>query len=111
MATKNLARTVVEGGRDTYSKLYRKLRKRSERRLRFDVEGDVMRPGARVRIQRFRAASSGVGPDDAGIVATLTGAIRTHPRFGLSLLTWPPLWLGAAGFGWRGRWIVGSKPT
>jgi hypothetical protein len=26
MATKNLARTVVEGGRDPYSKLYRKLR-------------------------------------------------------------------------------------
>jgi len=42
MARKNLARTVVEGGRDTYSKLYRKLRNRSERRLRFDLEGDVM---------------------------------------------------------------------
>ena len=48
MATKNLARTVVEGGRDTYSKLYRKLRKRSERRLRFDVEGDVMHGQERV---------------------------------------------------------------
>jgi hypothetical protein len=42
MATKNLARTVVEGGRDTYSKLYRRLRNRSERRLRFDLEGDPM---------------------------------------------------------------------
>jgi hypothetical protein len=37
MATKNLARTVVEGGRDTYSKLYRKLRNRSERRHRAEV--------------------------------------------------------------------------
>jgi len=42
MATRNLARTVVEGGRDRYSKLYRRLRNRSERRLRFDVEGDIM---------------------------------------------------------------------
>jgi hypothetical protein len=42
MATKNLARTIVEGGRDTYSKLYRRLRNRSERRLRFDLEGDPM---------------------------------------------------------------------
>ncbi len=48
MATKNLARTVVEGGRDTYSKLYRKLRNRSERRLRFDLEGDVMHGQERV---------------------------------------------------------------
>jgi hypothetical protein len=42
MATKNLARTVVEGGRDTYSKLYRRLRNRRERRLRFDLEGDAI---------------------------------------------------------------------
>jgi hypothetical protein len=42
MATKNLARTVVEGGRDTYSKLHRRLRNRNERRLRFDLEGDVI---------------------------------------------------------------------
>lgn len=48
MATKNLARTVVEGGRDSYSKLYRKLRNRSERRLRFDLEGDVMHGEKRV---------------------------------------------------------------
>ena len=41
MDTKNLARTVVEGGRDRYSKLDRKLRNRSERRLRFDLDGDV----------------------------------------------------------------------
>ena len=48
MAPKNLARTVVEGGRDTYSKLYRKLRNRSERRLRFDLEGDVIHGQERV---------------------------------------------------------------
>jgi hypothetical protein len=48
MATKNLARTVVEGGRHRYSKLYRKLRNRSERRLRFDLEGDVMHGRERV---------------------------------------------------------------
>jgi hypothetical protein len=52
MATKNLARTVLEGGRDTYSKLYRRLRNRSERRLRFDLEGDVVR-------QRSLAGSTG----------------------------------------------------
>jgi hypothetical protein len=42
VATRNLARTVVEGGRAGYSKLERKLRNRSERRLRFDVEGNVV---------------------------------------------------------------------
>jgi hypothetical protein len=41
MATKNLARTVVEGGRAGYSKLDRKLRNRRERRLRFDLEGEL----------------------------------------------------------------------
>jgi hypothetical protein len=42
MATKNLGRTVVEGGRATYSKLDRRLRNRSERRLRFDLDGDPL---------------------------------------------------------------------
>ena len=42
MATKNLARTVVEGGRSIYSKLDRKERNRRERRLRYDAEGNVV---------------------------------------------------------------------
>jgi hypothetical protein len=57
MATKTLARPVVEGGRDTYSRLYRKLRNRSERRLRFDLEGDVMHGQELGRIQTFRGPS------------------------------------------------------
>lgn len=40
MATKKLARTVVEGGRAGYSKWDRRRRNRSQRRLRFDEEGD-----------------------------------------------------------------------
>jgi hypothetical protein len=43
MATRNLARTVVEGGRSGYSKLARKVRNRTERRLRFDEEGNIVR--------------------------------------------------------------------
>ena len=42
MATRNLARTVVEGGRAGYSKWERKARNRSNRRLRFDAEGDIV---------------------------------------------------------------------
>jgi len=42
VAARNLARTVVEGGRSGYSKLDRQLRNRSERRLRFDAEGNVV---------------------------------------------------------------------
>jgi hypothetical protein len=66
MATKTLARPVVEGGRDTYSRLYRKLRNRSERRLRFDLEGDVMHGrslgGSRGFADRLsRSESAGVG--------------------------------------------------
>jgi hypothetical protein len=41
MATRNLARTVVEGGRSSDSKMYRRARSRRERRLRFDEEGNV----------------------------------------------------------------------
>lgn len=60
MATKNLARTVVEGGRDTYSKFYRKLRNRSERRLRFDLEGDVMH--GQQRVGGFRGFADRLSP-------------------------------------------------
>jgi hypothetical protein len=42
MATRNLARTVVEGGRSRYSTLYRQQRNRSERRLRFGEEGEII---------------------------------------------------------------------
>ena len=42
MATKNLARTIVEGGRSTYSTLDRRGRNRRERRLRFDTDGNVV---------------------------------------------------------------------
>jgi hypothetical protein len=42
MATKDLARTVVEGGRAGYSKWDRRRRNRSRRRLRFDENGDVL---------------------------------------------------------------------
>ena len=42
MATRNLARTVVEGGRSGYSQLRRKQHSRRERRLRFDEEGNVV---------------------------------------------------------------------
>lgn len=49
IATRNLARTVVEGGRATYSKLDRRARNRRERRLRFDTEGHLLtRPPPRV---------------------------------------------------------------
>jgi hypothetical protein len=42
MATRNLARTVVEGGRARYSKDERRGRNRRRRRLRFDEEGNVI---------------------------------------------------------------------
>ena len=60
MATKNLARTVVEGGRDTYSKLYRKLRNRSERRLRFDADGDLV--AGHPRLAGYRGFADRLAP-------------------------------------------------
>jgi hypothetical protein len=42
MATRNLARTVVEGGQAGYCKTFRRLENRAERRLRFDEEGNVI---------------------------------------------------------------------
>jgi hypothetical protein len=40
MATRNLSRTILEGGRDHQSSVARKYRNRSRRRVRFDEEGD-----------------------------------------------------------------------
>jgi hypothetical protein len=60
LATKNLARTVVEGGRDGYSKLDRKRRNRAERRLRFDDEGDVI--AGRPRLGSWRGFADRLSP-------------------------------------------------
>jgi hypothetical protein len=48
VATKNLARTIVEGGRSTPSKVDRRTRNRRERRLRFDTEGNEVSGRLRV---------------------------------------------------------------
>jgi len=60
MATKNLARTVVEGGRSGHSKFDRRLRNRSERRLRFDEEDDVIR--GKVRNGGYREFNDRLSP-------------------------------------------------
>lgn len=60
MATKNLAHTVVEGGRSGYSKLDRKLRNRNERRMRFDAEDDVV--CGKVRRAGGRGFADHLGP-------------------------------------------------
>jgi len=53
MATRNLARTVVEGGRSSFSKMSRRARNRRERRLRFDEEGNVFGKARRTEYRGF----------------------------------------------------------
>jgi hypothetical protein len=48
VATRNLARTVVEGGQAGYCKALRRFENRVERRLRFDEEGNVIAGRARL---------------------------------------------------------------
>jgi len=71
MATKDLARTVVEGGRTTYSKLDRRLRNRSERRLRFDLH---------LRDHLLGLLGAGRFPWDGPFLVDPHGILRRRPR-------------------------------
>lgn len=118
MATKNLARTVVEGGRDTYSKLYRRLRNRNERRLRFDLEGDVIHGkqrlgGSRGFADRLmpleRWLGSNVGRGWSNVYREFCERFDERTMKGWHLRDHLLGMLGAGRFSWGGPFLVDDR--
>jgi hypothetical protein len=118
MATKNLARTVVEGGRDIYSKLDRKRRNRSERRLRFDSEGDLLHgqhrlTGSRGFADRLapleRWLGSHVGRGWSNVYHEFCERFDERTMKGWHLRDHLLGLLGAARFSWDGPFLVDPR--
>jgi hypothetical protein len=118
MATKNLARTVVEGGRDTYSKLHRRLRNRRERRLRFDLEGDPRHGqprlgGSRGFADRLRPLErwlgSHVGRGWSNVYREFCERFDDRTMKGWHLRDHLLGMLGAGRFSWGGPFIIDDR--